>query len=148
MSTHNMFLWRNKKNSFLDTSYLELYEIFFFLTWCTLVYIWYCRSPDIYWATQRNDNHKRWTYEPGVLCAGGSISQGHLAAWGHYTGAEWICLIQVWQTVKIYIEWYANMLKFFAVQKLLTFFSTKNIRILYIESAKTVMKSPLTSSLS
>ena len=48
--------------------------------------------------------------------------------------------------VKIYILWYANMLKFFAekmwvafaVQKLLTFFSLKNIRILYIESAKTV----------
>ena len=47
--------------------------------------------------------------------------------------------------VKIYIEWYANMLKFFAeknvcsfpVQKLLSF-SAKNIRILYIESAKTV----------
>ena len=55
-------------------------------------------------------------------------------------------------SLKIYIEWYANMLKFFAekkvssfcsakafaVQKLLTFLSAKNIRILYIESAKTV----------
>ena len=48
--------------------------------------------------------------------------------------------------VKIYIKWYANMLKFFAekmwvafaVQKLLTFFSAKNIRLLYLESAKTV----------
>ena len=48
--------------------------------------------------------------------------------------------------VKILIEWYANMLKFFAekiwvafaVQKLLTFFSAKNIRILCIESARTV----------
>ena len=31
----------------------------------------------------------------------------------------------------------------FAVQKLLTFFSAKNIRILYIESAKTVNKMTL-----
>ena len=30
------------------------------------------------------------------------------------------------------------MLKFFAVQKLLTFFQQKNFRILYTESAKTV----------
>ena len=48
--------------------------------------------------------------------------------------------------LKIYIEWYINMLKFFAekmweafvVQKLLTFFQQKNIRILSIESTKTV----------
>ena len=48
--------------------------------------------------------------------------------------------------IKIYIEWYANTLKFFAekmweafaVQKLLTFFQQKNIKILCIESAKTV----------
>ena len=62
----------------------------------------------------------------------------------------WTHLAQLFKTndvvselfVKIYIEWYANMLKFFAekmwvafaVQKLLTFFSAKNIRILYIES--------------
>ena len=38
------------------------------------------------------------------------------------------------------------MLKFFAekMQKLLTFFSAKNIRILYSESAKTVNKMTLT----
>ena len=40
--------------------------------------------------------------------------------------------------VKIYIEWYANILNLFAVQKLLTFFSAKSIRILYNKSAKTV----------
>ena len=35
--------------------------------------------------------------------------------------------------LKFYIEWYANMLKFFAEIS-----SAKNIRILYIESAKIV----------
>ena len=40
---------------------------------------------------------------------------------------------------KIYIEWYANILKFFA---------EKNIRILYTESAKTVNEIYLTSLLS
>ena len=55
------------------------------------------------------------------------------------------------QFVKIYIEWYADMLKFFAekmwvafaVQKLLTFFSAKNIRILCIKSAKIFNKMTL-----
>ena len=63
---------------------------------------------------------------------------------------ELVKLTTLW-FVKIYIEWYANMLKLFAekmwvasaVQKLLTFFSAKNIRILYIESAKTVNKMTL-----
>ena len=36
----------------------------------------------------------------------------------------------------------------FAVQKLLTFFQQINIRILYIESLKQLMKWPLTSLLS
>ena len=48
--------------------------------------------------------------------------------------------------VKIYIEWYANMLKFFAEKNVSSFcsakathiFSAKNIRILHIESTKTV----------
>ena len=48
--------------------------------------------------------------------------------------------------VKIYIEWYANILKFFAEKNVSNFcsakathiFSTKNIRILCIGSAKTV----------
>ena len=41
-----------------------------------------------------------------------------------------------------------RMIRKYAVQKLLTFFSAKNIRILYIESAKTVNEMTLTSSLS
>ena len=44
--------------------------------------------------------------------------------------------------LKIYIEWYANVLIFFAekmwVAKATHIFSAKNIKILYIESAKTV----------
>ena len=41
--------------------------------------------------------------------------------------------------MQIYWNLFADkMLVAFAVQKLLTFFSAKNIRILYIESAKTV----------
>ena len=41
--------------------------------------------------------------------------------------------------IKIYIEWYANMLKFFAEKMWVAYiFSAKNIRILYIESARTV----------
>ena len=51
-----------------------------------------------------------------------------------------------WWFVKIYIEWYANILKFFAEKNVSSFcsakathiFSAKNIRIFYIESAKTV----------
>ena len=44
----------------------------------------------------------------------------------------------------MYIEWYANMLKFFAekmwvcIAKAIHIFPAKNIRKLYIESAKTV----------
>ena len=40
--------------------------------------------------------------------------------------------------VKIYIQWYANMLKFFAEKNVSSFCTAKNIRKLYIESAKTV----------
>ena len=58
--------------------------------------------------------------------------------------------------IKIYIEWYANMLKFFAekmwvafaVQKLLTFFQQKISEYCVLNPLKQLTKWPLTSSLS
>ena len=58
--------------------------------------------------------------------------------------------------VKIYIEWYANMQKFFAekmwvafaVQKLLTFFQQKISEYCILNPLKQLTKWPLTSSLS
>ena len=52
---------------------------------------------------------------------------------------------KVMQFVKIYIEWYSNILKFFAEKMWAAthIFSAKDIRILYIESAKTVNKMTL-----
>ena len=62
----------------------------------------------------------------------------------------WAQLFKANDVVKIYIEWYANMLKFFQHASMLKFFAekcsfccAKNIRILYIESAKTVNKMTL-----
>ena len=60
------------------------------------------------------------------------------------------------QFVKIYIEWYANMLKFFAekmwvafaVQKLLTFFQQNISEYCILNLLKQLTKLPLTSSLS
>ena len=65
----------------------------------------------------------------------------------------WAQLFKANDVIKIYIEWYANMLKMFAEKMCVTFasysyFSAKNIRILCIESAKKSMKWPLMSSLS
>ena len=59
------------------------------------------------------------------------------------------------QFVKIYMEWYANMLKFFAekmwvafvVQKLLTFFQQKISEYCILNSLNQLTKGPWTSSL-
>ena len=45
--------------------------------------------------------------------------------------------------VKIHIEWYTNMLKFFCSAKATHIFSAKKIRIFHIESAKTVKEMTL-----
>ena len=70
-------------------------------------------------------------------------------SWGH-------SVLQTPALVKIYIEWYANMLKFFAekmwvafaLQKLLTFFQQKILEYCILNPLKQLTKWPLTSSLS
>ena len=61
-----------------------------------------------------------------------------------------------WRFIKIYIEWYANILNFFAekmwvafaVQKLLTFFQQKISEYFILNPLKQLTEWPLTSSLS
>ena len=85
------------------------------------------------------------------------------ANWMAYsTDPAWsVCFFFIWaqlfkanDVVKIYIEWYANMLKFFAekmwvaMQKLLTFFQQKVSEYYVLNPLKQLTKCPLTSLLS
>ena len=80
---------------------------------------------------------------------------GPLWGWGSGPSCSKLTMSLV-NIVKIYIQWYANMLKFFAekmwvafaLQKLLTFFQQKISEYCILNPLKQLTKWPLTSSLS